>query len=248
MSKRKKREEEESSGGAPKWMTTFSDLMSLLLCFFVLLFSMSSVSEEKFKAAAESMQSALMSGKGNGIMENHVPTSSGEEVQENPGIPEGVLEMYEDVQAFVDANDMGSVISLSRDSEGIYVDIQDSILFDSGKAVVASEGNETLTLIGELINQFDNRVIVEGHTDNVPSNLSEFPSNWELSSGRANAVLRYLVEKEGVNATRMSATGYGEYQPIKPNDTSENKARNRRVNIVLVHEKKPDVSLEKERE
>lgn len=238
MSRRKPKVKQAASG-SPAWMTTFSDLMSLLLTFFILLFSMSQVSDEKFSAASQSLQSAfMMEGAGDSIIEGLSPRTTQGAANLDSNVPVEVQEMYQEMKEFIDENSMSSSISLSRDENGIYVDIQDSILFDSGKAELKTDGKETLELIAELLNKFDNRVIVEGHTDNIPSTSSRYPTNWELSTDRALSVLRFLSDHQNVAPSRLSAAGFGEHHPVVANDSTENRRRNRRVNIVLVHEPK----------
>lgn len=243
---RRRKSKDKSSGGAPLWMTTFSDMMSLLLTFFILLFSMSSINEEKFSQASQSIQSALLNGTSNSLLDGNGPSpaetptetlpETEEEVPEE--LPESVVEMYGEVQEFMKENELDSKVTVSRDENGIYVDINESILFDSGNAQVNENGVPTLDLISELLNKFDNPIIIEGYTDDVPVGTSKYPSNWELSVDRAVSVVRYLSEEKNLAAGRFSAVGYGEYKPLFPNDTPENRSRNRRVNIVIVHEPK----------
>lgn len=236
--RRKKKEIKNNSSSGGGWMTTFSDLMSLLLTFFILLYSMSSVSAEKFEAAAKSMQSAF--GGGESMIEGStvvdIETEKITETSEETIDPE-LVKMYNEVVAFLEMKEMTSQASVEYDQDGIYVNIQESILFGSGSAIIADSGKSTLNDLGELIQQFENDVVVEGYTDNVPMNNSLFSSNWELSTGRALSVLRYLSEERSVDPTRLSAKGYGEYHPIVPNDSESNKAKNRRVNIVLVYDR-----------
>lgn len=240
MARRRKKKETNSSSGGGGWITTFSDLMSLLLTFFILLYSMSSVSLEKFQEASNSIQSAFNGGdsviEGSTATDTETKTELETETIEETIDPE-LIEMYNEVVAFLEANEMTAQASVEYDQDGIYVNIQESILFGSGSAIIADSGKSTLNDLGELIQQFENDVVVEGYTDNVPMNNSLFSSNWELSTGRALSVLRYLSEERQVDPTRLSAKGYGEYHPIAPNDTEENKEKNRRVNIVLVYDR-----------
>ncbi|WP_407371254.1 flagellar motor protein MotB [Carnobacterium sp.] len=240
MARRRKKKETSSSSGGGGWITTFSDLMSLLLTFFILLYSMSSVSLEKFQEASNSIQSAFNGGdsviEGSTATDTETKTELETETIEETIDPE-LIEMYNEVVAFLEANEMTAQASVEYDQDGIYVNIQESILFGSGSAIIADSGKSTLNDLGELIQQFENDVVVEGYTDNVPMNNSLFSSNWELSTGRALSVLRYLSEERQVDPTRLSAKGYGEYHPIAPNDTEENKEKNRRVNIVLVYDR-----------
>ncbi|MCA9766130.1 MAG: OmpA family protein [Carnobacterium sp.] len=244
---RKKRVEQktESSGG---WIVTFSDLMSLLLTFFILLYSMSSVSEAKFYEASQSLQMAL-NGRGGGetiltdsnsiIDDPPVPPIPPEEevvIPKEEGINAEIKELYEKVTNYIEENDMTSKVSIEMDIEGVFVDIQESVLFASGSADVSESGKDTLTLLANLVNSLENDIVIEGYTDDVPIINADFSNNWELSSGRAISVLRYLSEEESVDPRRLSAKGYGEYSPSVPNDTNENRAVNRRVNMVIVYD------------
>ena len=123
------------------------------------------------------------------------------------------------------------------------VNVVDKILFDSGKAALKPAGIKVLQQIGDILNSaVDKNIQVEGHTDNVPISgglAARYPSNWELSTARATTVLHFLQDKVGVSGERLSAVGYGEYQPISSNATAEGRAENRRIQIVLTAAKKP---------
>lgn len=231
--RRKKKENQNNSGGGGGWMTTFSDLMSLLLTFFILLYSMSSVSAEKFNEASNSMQLAF--GGGDSLLEGSTVVDPATETSEEAVDPE-LLKMYNEVVQFLETKNIASQASVEYDQDGIYVNIQESILFGSGSAIIADSGKNTLNNLGELIQQFENEVVIEGYTDDVPMHNANFSSNWELSTGRALSVLRYLSEEQSIDPKRLSAKGYGEHHPTVPNDSEENKAKNRRVNIVIVYD------------
>ncbi|SFC40537.1 chemotaxis protein MotB [Alkalibacterium subtropicum] len=248
-----------AQAGSPAWMATYSDLMSLLLTFFILLFSMSVVSEERFREVAESLRMALIGSSSDAILD-HSGNSDGDYAFEEYGdlsefedvdagdlepvesvmlqdtVPEEVLDLYETVTNYMQVEGLESDITLSRDQEGVYIDIQEAILFDPGSATLKTSGRETIGSLAGLFDLFDNEIIVEGYTDDIPMSNRRFPSNWELSVERAVSVLRYLSEEYSVEPTRLSARGYGEHHPVVPNDSRENRAQNRRVNIVIVHE------------
>ena len=141
---------------------------------------------------------------------------------------------------YLEDQDLGSDVSVSMDSKGIFVEMKDAILFESGRAELKPEGIEVLKKLEGLISDFDNELVIEGHTDNVPMTSGRFPSNWELSTARAVTVVRYLSESLDIDPGRLSAVGYGEYRPIKPNDTAENRAANRRVNILIIFNEESD--------
>ena len=259
MARKRKNKRQAEQAGAPAWMTTYSDLMSLLLTFFILLFSMSAVSEERFKEAADSLRSALIGSSSDSILDsdgeiigdidldgygdlNDYDVVDPDEPPVDPNyIPEEVVELYDTVNRYLEEEGLNADVALSRDQEGVYIDIQDAILFDSGSATLKPYGRETIGQLAELFELFDNEIIIEGYTDNVPMNTQQFPSNWELSTGRALSVLRYLSESYDISPSRLSARGYGEHRPIAPNDSDANRALNRRVNIVIVHDNREDV-------
>ena len=129
-------------------------------------------------------------------------------------------------------------ITITQLKGKLKVNMLDEILFDSGKTTIKPEGIEVLERVGKiLLNVKDRAITIEGHTDNVPIGpelAKKYPTNWELSAARATNVARYLQEKIGIDPTLLSATGYGEYQPVYYNDTEEGRAKNRRIEIVLV--------------
>jgi chemotaxis protein MotB len=114
------------------------------------------------------------------------------------------------------------------------IQLRDNILFETSSSALRSDSKAVLDKISDLIGTLPNNIIIEGHTDNRPINTSKFPSNWELSVDRAVNVVRYFVEAKGLEASRFSAAGYGQFQPIAPNDSAENMAKNRRVNILIM--------------
>ena len=245
MARRRKKKEATNSSSEGGWITTFADLMSLLLTFFILLYSMSSVSLEKFQEASNSIQSAFSGG--DSVIEGSTVASTETEPSEDTtatpsedAVDPELIKMYDEVVEFLETKDMTAQASVKYDQDGIYVNIQESILFGSGSAIIADSGKNALNNLGELIQQFENDVVIEGYTDNVPMNNANFSSNWELSTSRALSVLRYLSEERSVTPTRLSAKGYGEYHPSVPNNSDENRAKNRKVNIVLVYDQQEE--------
>ena len=244
MSRRNRRR--ESEGSSSTWLVTYSDLVTLLLTFFVLLYTFSSVDAAKFRSIAASLQLALtgnvsiFDGEPPGIegpIEDLLPDESIIDDPEGELIPDPleqeIRRIYGLVQEFVEKEGMSADVRLRTDRRGVIIDISDNILFDSGKADLKPESVELLDKLTRLINSFNNNIIVEGHTDNVPIRNSQFRSNWELSVHRATSVVHYFIEEMNISPERLSAAGYGEYRPIAPNDSDENRALNRRVNILI---------------
>jgi chemotaxis protein MotB len=154
-----------------------------------------------------------------------------EEMEQMRGTYEDLLE---DMKAEIDKGE----ITITQLRGKLKVNMLDEILFDSGKTTIKPQGVEVLERLGSILVTVKDRAInIEGHTDNVPIGAElgkRYPTNWELSAARATTVARYLQEKTGIDPGFLSATGYGEYQPVAPNETEEGRARNRRIEIVLV--------------
>ncbi|MCF6460538.1 OmpA family protein [Clostridium sp. Cult3] len=229
MKKRRKTEESNTDS----WLTTYSDLVTLLLCFFVLLFSFSNIDAQKFRTIMSSFQG------GTGVLEGGTTLELGENAESSEDLLEEDLEKLKGIlEEYADSVGLGAEILLSVEERGLIVRFMDNVLFDSGKAELKPESIEILETVAEILNrdEFRDRLIkVEGHTDTDPILYSKkYPTNWELSSTRATNVLRYLVEEENIDGSRISSSGYSYYRPIAPNDTRENKAKNRRVDIVIL--------------
>ena len=234
---RKKVNRDEPKGD--EWLATYSDCVTLLMTFFVLLYAMSSVDENKMRALAQAFRSVMAGEAGDTILEyslyngdvpligGEIPTDTvdGEKIEES---------MYYQVSKFVDEHDLEAVVDIIETDLGVAIQLRDNILFETSKSDLRSESKEILDSISGLISSLNNNIVVEGHTDNRPINTAEFPSNWELSVDRAVNVVRYFVENGKIDPKRLSATGYGEFQPIVDNDTEENMEKNRRVNILIM--------------
>jgi chemotaxis protein MotB len=222
--------------GAPPWMVTFSDMVTLLLVFFVLLYSLSILDQEKFRQFMASFH-------GIGILERSDQPLEKDKDFDYPVSDNGpnyweerertIQEIFDTVQSYIMVNGLDIDIEIRMSDRGVVLEIKDEILFESGKAQLKPEAVQVLSKLSGLLNQLPYTISVEGHTDNRPINTSQFPSNWELSTGRAVSVVRFLAERQGVDPQKFLAVGYGEYHPRAPNDTPENMAKNRRVLIVI---------------
>ncbi len=221
----------------PAWLAAFGDLMSLLLCFFVLLLSMSSMDAKKVSEAIGSLSGAMS------VLEGGTKTEiSKRRIQESTPI-QAQDETSEAVnritQAVIDANEMmekghGPTIYVEEAEEGFMINLPASLLFKPGQAKIENEDallflKRVALIIQELPNNLE--IGIQGHTDNVPPGKnSPYVDNWELSAARAISVLKELVA-DGVDPHRMFAAGFGEYHPIATNATPKGRAKNRRVEI-----------------
>ncbi len=230
----KKQKKDNQPKGSPAWMTTYGDMMTLLLCFFVLLYSFSVLDAAKFEQIMSSLQHSFLRDQGVLEMSEHPDTSEEEvelEVMEEP--IDMFYQSYLAVKSYLAEAGLEDEIEVEYEERGIVLKMSDAVFFDSGKADLKPESKELLEHIAFVLEQLPNRILVEGHTDNVPINRTMFPSNWELSVVRATKVVRHLTEVKELPADRFVAMGYGEYNPVDTNETSEGRARNRRVNIVI---------------
>lgn len=239
MSRKKKAGGSEVNTEA--WLATYADTITLVLTFFVLLYSYSSIDSIKFKQLTSSIQSVLNGQDSNSILDfgsvGQVPIV-GPPQDMGPQVGGQQEDMYSKVKNFIDSNKLEDTVEIKKDSRGIIMELKDNILFDIGKADIKEPSKAILDKISVLISSFPNDIIVEGHTDNVPINTYKFPSNWELSTQRAVNVLKYFVQTKNMNPERFQAAGYGEYRPIAPNDTYGNRGKNRRVNILITASEK----------
>ncbi len=231
---RKKHNEEHENN--ERWLLTYADMITLLMAFFIMMYSMSVLNISKFRQAAISIRSGFggaIRGQGKAIL-----GSSGMfAVKPSPiegdtaGVSWKVLRPLVD---YIDENDKKE-IEIGKDQRGIVITIHsDSLMFEPGSAMLTTKAHPYLKKIAETLSEIDNNVQVEGHTCNLPTRQIEFPSNWELSTARATSVLRFLVERCGVDPMRISAAGYASTRPIAPNDSEENRKKNRRVEIIIM--------------
>lgn len=236
----RKKKKEEASGAT--WLDTYADTVTLLMTFFVLLYSMSTLDEAKIQQVSVAFNQ-VMSGKAAdsilqyNLYDGEVPLVGGEskvESTDDSNVIDSNEQTYEQVKEFVEQSGLADSITVTPDERGVSLQLKDSILFETGKSDLKDNSKSILDQISSLIANLPNSIIVEGHTDNVPINTYEYQSNWELSSDRATTVIRYFIEQKHLTASRFSASGCGEYKPLVPNTSDENRAKNRRVNILIV--------------
>ena len=213
-----------------RWLLTYSDMITLLLAFFIVMYSMSQLDAKKFGRMAEALSGVLKGG------ESIIDRYSEEELKKGHGLLKiGDLRMVQkQIEETSDEHGQAKEISSEMTERGLVVHVVESALFQEGSSDLQPRAMEVLDLIAEHIIDLPNHVRVEGHTDDRPINTARFPSNWELSSARATEVVRYLIDNYHFSPDRISALGYGEFRPVRPNNSIENRAQNRRVDIVIM--------------
>jgi chemotaxis protein MotB len=240
----KKNNDEENTDA---WLMTYGDLVTQLLCFFILLMSVSVVSSMKFRKVVVSLQEAL---SGTGVLPawqtdvddiqiphpGDLPRSLEEELDD-----ERMLDLKAQFDKQIKKYGMSEHVETEIRTEGLILILKQKeppVFFDTADARVKEEACPILDQIGQMIRDLPNEIRIEGHTDNRPISTPQFPSNWELSITRAINVLRHL-HNMGIPPDRLSAAGYGSYKPIASNETVLGMSKNRRVEIAILHEVKP---------
>jgi len=234
-------EGKKQKSGAPEWMATFADLVTLLMCFFVLLFAMSTTQQETYKELVQSLRSALgaqavpESGTREGLTMHAIPS---EEPSENQQIDElGAMiekemdEIVSEVRELVLFNKLGGEVSVTKTEDGVVITMSDLLLFSAGGTNISDKGLDILKKVAAVLSKLAYHVKIKGHSDNSPISSAVYPSNWELSSARASTVVRLLIANK-VPPQYISAEGYAHYHPVATNDTAKGRALNRRVEIV----------------
>lgn len=224
-------DEAQGDHSSPMWMTTFADMAILLLTFFILYYSLSSIANNKFKEAILGTESASI-----GLLELMDSVEKKETIEVLTGLKSDNI--LSDIQHVADRESMNEIMDISTDRTKIVIRIPGGSLFEPGNADLnLGKSKPVLDEIVRLLETYPRyRISVQGHTDDSPISTDRFPSNWELSSARATAVLRYFIDKN-INPKRLTATGYADIFPIASNDSELGQATNRRVEFVLEKEK-----------
>jgi chemotaxis protein MotB len=223
-----------------RWLLTYADLITLLMVFFVVLYSMSQSDSAKFRRISAALERAFnidvlqgqtSKGINDGTAESISPV---EELFTTPEHSAEVARLKSKIEEVLTGSTQAPSVSVGSDKEGVVIRLSGSYLFDSGRAELKPNSLAVLDAVASEIRLLPNDVRVDGHTDATPIDSARYPTNWELSAARALAVTRYLSEVDGVASGRLTAAGYGEFHPLAPNDTREHRAQNRRVEIHIL--------------
>lgn len=221
-----------------RWLISYADFITLLFAFFVTMYAISTVDQRKLEKAVAAFQQAFAQA---------APTDAGLQAL----LPE-VHDVTEPTGALADVRErlarrlarLGEHrVELSVDHRGLVITVREAVSFETGSAELDEQARRVFHEIGVSLIDIAHAIRVEGHTDDVPIHNARFRSNWELSTARATTVVAFLIEQVGISPDRLSAAGYGEFRPRVPNDSEENRARNRRVDIVVLN---PQVTVQEE--
>lgn len=247
--------EPEKHANHERWLVSYADFITLLFAVFTTLYAMSQTDKKKVEEVMQSLQQSF------GMVTAGAPSPRVNILQSKPInivpaikpemsiSPSGKArngqvrtkaeekdfrQIKSSIEAYLVKQGAQDKVNLTITRRGLIVSLKEAGFFDSGQAQIKPSAHELLNTIAEVLTQYNNPLRVEGHTDNVPISTSQFPSNWELSTARATNVLKYLIKYYDVEPEKVSATGYGEFRPVTDNTTPENRAKNRRVDVVLL--------------
>ncbi len=251
MARKKHSEEHEN---LERWLVSYADFITLLFAFFVVMYAISSVNEGKYRVMSDSLINAfkdpqstdkliemstkhpeILTGTGKPIGKTVPQPRQTPDTPERIKAAESMKKVAKNVLQAMQPLIQDGQVRVTQSPRGITVEINASVLFKSGEAVLQPQSTEALAAVAQVLAQVENPIQVEGHTDNIPINSPSFPSNWELSSSRAGSVVRLFSER-GVPSARMMAIGYADNRPVDTNATFDGRSRNRRVNVLILNE------------
>lgn len=236
-----KRTPRQRKGNHERWLITYADMITLLMIFFIVMYTLSQVDVEKFKSLSASLAQAM--GAGGMVLESPgpsvVPGVSGTvpQVATQSGENSQLENVKKELEEYVREANLQARVSVTMEERGVVISFQDEVLFNLGSAELTPRAVEIIRKVGPILEKVPNYLRVEGHTDNLPIKTALYPSNWELSSARANSVLQELLRGFQIQPQRLSAVSYGEHRPVVENDTEAHRQLNRRVNIVILRSK-----------
>lgn len=212
------------------WLITYSDMITLILCFFIIFFTFSAEEASMLENIKDSLSEEVKE-----LSEENEKLKNKQEA-----LKAQLFGMEEDGEKddfikYLEENDLMDSVDISTGERGVVVRFKDGILFGSGQAQLSQSGYGLLEEIALKIKEVNNSVVIEGFTDNTPIKNSPYPSNWELSTDRAIGVAKYFIDEMGVKEDRISVSGYGEQRPIDSNETAEGRANNRRIEITILN-------------
>jgi len=255
MSRISKKKDEGGHGGAgmERWLLTYADLITLLMAFFVIMYAMSTVDAEKYAAMAQSLKIALGIEASQPRKAAPNLTTSSTEANSKTTLAEKARQrkltqiknaheervfasMIDQIENYAKGKGISNTIIVKEDPRGIVINLSDKLLFEVGKADLSPAAKALLDDLATILFSSGKHIKIEGHTDNTPIHNERYPSNWQLSTDRATSVIMHWISKHPEVATRLSAAGYGEYRPVASNATPEGRARNRRVDIIVLRD------------
>jgi chemotaxis protein MotB len=217
------------------WLITYSDMITIMLCFFIIFFTMAAKETTVLSEIKNNLSTKITALADENKKLKIEKENLAAKLFDLTNIENDVNTSKEEFIAFLRENDLLDQVKILQNERGLLIRFNDNIFFPSAKADLSEDGYEVLSLMRDKLKKVDNDIIVEGFTDNLPIHTKEYPSNWELSVARAISVVKYLTKEKGIDPNRVSVSGYGERNPIDTNDTKEGRANNRRIEITIVN-------------
>jgi len=237
------RHEEHEEKHDERWLVSYADFITLLMVLFVILYSMGQVDIEKYRRLADSMRTAFTLGGPSQVVDGQINQAGGTNEDGTakpivvPGIPEGPTQSEEvagELTNLLASQNLGNAVSVQTNIEGVLISLSERLIFKEGQTDLPAEALPVLDTIVEMVRPIDNKIRLVGNTSNIPSSNPLYPTNWELSLGRALSVAKYMMDK-GIAPERFIVSGRGEYDPLFPNDTEQHRELNARVEMVIVY-------------
>lgn len=234
-----KRPRHENKGNHERWLITYADMITLLLIFFIVMYTLSRIDIAKWQYLSQSLSKAL--GAGGMVLDSPgpsvVPGLSGQDSSPQSGETAQLENLKKELQSYIEQAGLSAKISVTSEERGIVLSFQEEVLFKLGSAELTPGAKVIMHKVGPILKKVPNYIRVEGHTDDLPIHTAHYPSNWELSAARATNVLQELMKSFHIQPQRLSAVAYGEFRPRAPNSSDANRQLNRRVNIVILRNK-----------
>lgn len=233
-----KRASREKKENHERWLITYADMITLLLIFFIVMYTLSRIDIQKFQYLSTSLAKAM--GAGGMVLNSPGPSvvpgiaGSVPDSAMHSGENQQLENVRKEIEKYIKDANLQAKVSVTSEERGVVLSFQGEVLFKLGSAELTPRAREIIYKVGPMLEMMPNFLRVEGHTDDLPIVSAPYPSNWELSAARASSVLQELIRNFSIHPERMSAVAYGEYRPIVPNDSPENRQRNRRVDIVIL--------------
>ena len=244
-------QQEEETVSRERWLVSYADFITLLFAFFTVLYASSTVDTKKLKEATDSVKQALGATTGTGVIDVLEPPIESPIVEPAHAPPMPRSSGFQDVSALVMLNELTTVIDQNELSEfvtaeltprGIVITLTEAGFFDSGSARMRPEGYSRFAQVAMILSHYGPELRVEGHTDDRPIHTARFSSNWALSTARAVSVVESLVDEFGFPAAQLGVSGFGSFHPLASNEDAEGRAKNRRVELIVVGQGNVDSS------
>lgn len=234
-----------------RWVISYADFVTMLLALFMIMFATNNLGEAQIKDVNKSIQKVFSAKT---LETKEIPQENATSVEnvknvetkkesttllENNGETilegqNGILDAQKIMEQINQDFKADMSIKVLKSDRGVVIRLNDTMLFDAGSVIIKPEAMTTLSHLALSLNKFQNPIVIEGHTDSMPISSEKYPSNWELSTARATNIIKYLIGNHHFPPSRLSAVGYGEYMPVEKNDTPQGRAKNRRVDIIIL--------------